>query len=105
MTAVTPIAGGVGPGSHAYTNIASATTPPVKASEGTLHRITINKKVLSGVITIYDHPSAASGNKIATITNPGTLLDNAQTLEYGVHFKLGLTIVTGAADDITVVWD
>lgn len=104
MTAATVIAGGVGRDSHNYTNIASATTTTVKSGQGTLVRITNNKKVLSGVITIYDN-TAGSGTKIGTITNPGTLLDSAQTFEYGVHFHTGLTIVTSAADDLTVVWD
>jgi hypothetical protein len=104
MTAITAIAGGVGQGSHSYTRIVTATTTTVKASQGTLHRITVNKKVASGVITVYDN-TAGSGTVIAVITNPATLLDSAQTFEYGVHFKTGLTIVTGSTDDITVVWD
>jgi hypothetical protein len=105
MTAATVISGGVGPGSHSYTRIVTATTTAIKAGEGTLHRLTVNKKVASGVITLYDHPSAASGTVIAIITNPATLLDNGQTFEYGIHFKLGLTIVTAQVDDLTVVWD
>lgn len=104
MTAVTPIAGGVGQGSHSYTRIVTATTTVIKATQGTLHRVVVNKKVASGVISVYDDPAAAA-TPIAIITNPGTLLDSAQTFEYGVHFKNGLTIVTAQADDITVVWD
>lgn len=101
---VSPIAGGLGPDSHQYTNIVSATTTTVKSGSGTLHRIIFNKKVASGVVTMYDN-TAASGAKIGTITNPATLLDNAQELTYSVGFTNGLTIVTSAADDITVVWD
>lgn len=104
MTAVTTITGGVGPGSHQFTNITSATTTTVKSGSGTLVRIVNNKKVASGVITIYDN-TAGSGTKIGTITSPGTLLDNHQVYEYGVQFSTGLTIVTSAADDLTVVWD
>lgn len=103
MTAVTTIAGGLTAGSNAYTNIAGAATTTIKTGSGTLIRITNNKKVASGVITIYDNTSAATP-KIGTITNPGTLLDSAQTYEYGVGFATGLTIVTSAADDLTVVW-
>lgn len=106
MTAVSTIAsGGVGPGSHSYTRIVTGTTTVVKPAPGTLHRITINKKVATGVITVYDHASAASGTVIAIITNPATLLDSAQTFEYGIHFKVGLTIVSSTTDDFTVVWD
>ncbi len=103
MTAATNLSG-VGRDSHRSTNIASATTTVVKATEGTLVRIVNNKKVANGVITIYNN-SAASGTKIGTITNPATLLDNSETYEYGVHCASGITIVTSAADDLTVVWD
>lgn len=104
MTAATNTASGVGPDAHQWTNITTATTTTVKSGQGTLVRIVNNKKVASGVITIYDN-TAGSGTKIGTITNPGTLLDNSETYEYGVHFRTGLTIVTGASDDLTVVWD
>lgn len=104
MTAVSTIGGGVGTDSHQFTNIAGAATATVKSGKGTLVRITNNKKVANGVITIYDN-TAASGTKIGTITNPATLLDSAQTFEFGVAFYTGLTIVTSAADDLTVVWD
>lgn len=87
-----------------YTNIAGAATTAVKASPGNLKRIVCNKAVLSGVITIYDN-TAASGTKIATITHPGTLLQNQYYLEFNVRFSTGLTVVTSAADDITVVWN
>ena len=86
-----------------FTNIAAGATTAVKSGSGTLKRIVINKKVANGVITIYDN-TAASGTKIATITNPATLLDNAQQLDYDVAFNTGLTVVTSAADDVTVVW-
>lgn len=88
---------------HQYTNIASASTTVVKTGTGTLKRIVVNKLVASGVITIYDN-TAGSGTKIATVTNPGTLLVNQLQLEYGIRFQTGLTIVTSAADDVTVVY-
>ena len=103
MTNVTTIAGGLDVSSNADTNITSATTTTIKSGSGTLVRIVNNKKVANGVITIYDN-TAASGTKIGTITNPATLLDSAQTYEYGVGFTTGLTIVTSAAEDLTVVW-
>lgn len=104
MTAVTTVAGGVDADAHKFTNITSATTTAIKSGEGKLVRITINTKATSGVVTIYDN-TAGSGTTIGTITNPGTLLDNAQTYEYGVHFRTGLTIVTSGTQNITVVWD
>ena len=90
-------------GGSAFSNIASATTTLVRTGAGVLERIVCNKAVLSGVITVYDGLSA-SGTKIATITHPATLLQNQYVLPYGVRFATGLTIVTSAADDITVVY-
>lgn len=83
-------------------NIAGAGTTLVKSGPGTLDRITINKAAQSGVITIYDSLTAA-GTKIATITHPATLLASQYSLPYGVAFANGLTVVTSAADDITVI--
>lgn len=103
MTNVTTISGGLDAFSNSDTNITSATTTVIKSGSGTLVRITNNRKVANGVITIYDN-TAASGTKIGTITNPATLLDSAQTFEYGCAFVNGLTIVTSSTDDITVIW-
>ena len=86
-----------------FLNIAGAATIVVKSGAGILHRIQANKKIASGVITIYDN-TAASGTKIGTITNPAVLLDNSDTFVYGCAFSTGLTVVTSAADDLTVVY-
>jgi hypothetical protein len=103
MPQVTTISGGIGPESNFYTNITTATTTTVKSGSGTLVRIVNNKKVASGVITIYDN-TAGSGTKIGTITSPATLLDNHQVYDFQVGFQTGLTIVTSQAEDLTVVW-
>lgn len=87
-----------------YLNITSATTTVVSTKKCKLHRIKVNKAVLSGVITIYDNTSAA-GTKIGTITNPATLLHSQFTHEFGADTNIGLTIVTSAAEDITVIYD
>lgn len=89
---------------HNYLNIVAAATTVVKSGPGTLKRITINKAVANGVITIYDN-TAASGTKIATITNPATLLQSYGYIEMDVRFTTGLTIVTSSTDDITAVWN
>lgn len=86
-----------------FNNYAGAATNAVATGAGTLKRIIVNKAVASGVITIYDN-TAASGTKIGTITHPGTLLKNQYFLDFDVKFSTGLTVVTSAADDITVVW-
>jgi len=86
-----------------YKNIAGAATTVIRTGAGILERIVINKSVASSVITVYDN-TAASGNKIATITEPATPAADNNTLEYGCAFTTGLTVVTDSADDITVVW-
>lgn len=91
-------------GGAAATNIAGAATTLVRAGAGIFERIVCNKAVLSGVITIYDGLTA-SGTKLATITHPGTLLQNQYALDYGCRFATGLTVVTSAADDITVLYN
>lgn len=103
MTAVTHLNTGR-MGGYKFLNIAGAATTVVKTGQGTLAKIIVNKKVANGVITIYDN-TAASGTKIGTVTNPATLLDNETTLPYDVNFATGLTVVTSAADDITVVYE
>lgn len=88
-----------------YLNIAGAATTVVKSGRGMLFGVTVNKAIANGVITIYDN-TAASGTKIGTITHPGTLLQNQYALDFfRANFDEGLTIVTSAADDITVTYD
>lgn len=88
-----------------FLNIAGAATTVVKSGRGSLLGIVVNKAVASGVITIYNN-TAASGTKIATITNPATLLHSQVSLDYkNIDFSTGLTIVTSAADDITVIFN
>lgn len=88
-----------------FSNIATNTTTVVKSGRGVFYGIVVNKAVLNGVITIYNNTSAA-GTKIATITHPATLLQNQYDLNYNrIDFTLGLTVVTSAADDITILYD
>lgn len=90
---------------YRYRNITSATTTTVKSGRGTLVAIVNNKAVANGVVTVYDNISA-SGTKIATITNPATLLANQYNQNYiRVDFSTGLTIVTSAAEDLTVIYE
>lgn len=84
-----------------YSNITSAATNTVKSSPGMLWRITVNKPASASTITIYDN-TAASGTKIATITNTTDL--KPFYLDFGIRFETGLTIVTSGADDITVIY-
>jgi hypothetical protein len=85
------------------TNIAAAATTVVKSGPGILKKIIVNAATASGVITIYDN-TAASGTKIATITHPGTLLQNQYELEFECECATGITVVTSGNDNVTVVW-
>lgn len=81
-----------------YTNITTNTTTVVKTGLGALMGIHYNTPAGSGTVTVYDN-TAGSGTKIATITKTTTGL-----VPLYVQFKTGLTVVTSAADDITVMW-
>jgi hypothetical protein len=85
----------------AYTRIAGAATVVVKSGAGILKRIAINRPT-NGTATVYDNTTGA-GTIIALI---GATNGTAPTsLEYGLSFTTGLTIVTtGANLDITVVY-
>lgn len=90
---------------YQYTNITAAapTTTVVSAKGGILHAITFNKPVATGVVTLYDNASAASGTVIGTITVPAS--PQPFTLRYDVRFANGLTVTTAtAAQDITISW-
>ena len=93
-----------------FLNIAGAATTTVKSGRGKLAKIICNKAVATGVITIYDN-TAASGTKIGTITIPAAVLQSQYEIDYtsgtsaGITFGAGLTIVTSAADDLTVVYE
>jgi hypothetical protein len=82
-----------------YKNITSATTTVVKAAPGTLHSIIVNTAGTTNAVTIYDN-TAASGTKIGSIT---VAVQGA--IHYECDFTVGLTIVTSATSDITVVYN
>jgi hypothetical protein len=84
---------------YIYRNITTATTTVVKSGAGVLKGITVNTTA-AGTITIYDNTSAA-GTKIGTLKS--SVVEG--TYEYNVAFATGLTVVTGAASDITVAYN
>lgn len=81
-----------------YANIATNTTTTVKGGAGFLHRIIVNTTA-AGAVTIYDN-TAGSGTKIATLKS--SIAEGSY--EYNVAFSTGLTIVTAAASDLTIVY-
>ena len=82
-----------------YTNITSGTTTVVKSGRGNLAKIIVNTTA-AGTITVYDNTSA-TGTKIATMK--ASIVEGSY--EYNCRFLTGLTIVTAAASDITVIWE
>lgn len=88
---------------YTYKNIAGANTYVIKSGSGFLKSILFNRLISLGTITVYDNTSA-TGTKIATVTNPLTLVQSTASLEFMCAFTNGLTVVTSAADDITVIY-
>ncbi len=84
--------------SFGFSNIATNTTTVVKIGAGHLHSIVINTTA-AGTITVYDN-TAGSGTKIAILK--ASVVEG--TYLYDCAFSTGLTIVTGAASDITVTY-
>jgi hypothetical protein len=82
-------------------NITSATTTAVKATPGILIRVTVNKPVSGSTITIYNN-TAASGTKVATITNSTDT--KPYYLDFGCWCDTGITVVTSGADDVTITY-
>jgi hypothetical protein len=88
-----------------YAHIASATTTTVKAAPGALMKLIINSGAV-GTITVYDSLTA-TGNVIGVIT-----LSAAVTVptawfsgsDAAITCRTGLTIVTSAACDLTVLY-
>lgn len=82
---------------YTFTNITTATTTVISSRPGILSHIVVNGGTM-GTITVYDS-GAASGTKIATIASPLA----GQTYVYDAKTNVGLTVVTAAATDITVL--
>lgn len=85
---------------YSYKSITSQTTTLVKTGAGVLHSITFNKPVATGTVKIDDAVTDTTP-VIGTITTPASPIP--VTLIYDIVFTVGLTIVTGTADqDITI---
>lgn len=84
-----------------FANIVGAATTLLKNQPGHIYRLNVNAGSGVNTATLYDNTIAA-GPTIATLD----VNKVAGTIEFGIDFSTGLTIVTtGAATDITVVFD
>lgn len=92
-------------GPNSYKNIVGAATTVCHTGRGHLAGIAINRPIAGATITVYDSVTG-SGTKLATITLPATLLEDAKSIPYfDIEFTTGLTVVTtGANLDITVAF-
>ena len=89
--------------SSSFSNIAATGTTTVKSGAGIFRRLVINTKGgSSNTFTIYDN-TAGSGTVIATVDT----VNSTGSLEYGLAFNTGLTIVsaTGASANATVIYE
>lgn len=83
---------------NSWENISAAGTYVLRTGRCSLARIVVNTTA-AGAITVYDN-TAASGKKVATLKS--NVVEN--TYNYEVELAKGLTVVTAAASDITVVF-
>lgn len=86
-----------------FKNTTTATTTVVKTGAGTLRSIVVGNPSAGGTISIFDN-TAGSGTSIGIINIPGTT-NSPFRLDYGLEFTTGLTIVTSAAVNVTVIFD
>ena len=89
--------------SSSFSNITTTGTTTIKSGAGIFRRLVINTKgVSSNTFTIYDN-TAGSGTVIATVDT----VNSTCSLEYGLAFSTGLTIVSasGASANATVIYE
>jgi len=89
--------------SSSFSNIAATGTTTVKSGAGIFRRLVINTKGgSSNTFTIYDN-TAGSGTVIATVDT----VNSSGSLEYGLAFSTGLTIVSasGTSANATVIYE
>jgi hypothetical protein len=96
------------PASSSSVIIAAATTA-VKATAGTLRRITVTTEVASATVKLFDLATASctgtpATNPKAVITLP-TTISNPFTLEFQQSFANGICVLTSGATNLTVIFD
>jgi hypothetical protein len=89
--------------------IIAAATTPVKATAGTLRRITVTTEVASATIKLFDLASASctgtpSTNPKAVLTLPAAI-SNPFTVEFQQAFANGICVLTSGATNLTVIYD
>jgi hypothetical protein len=88
--------------SPSSTFINSARTTTVKLGAGVLHRIIYGTHVNGSSLTLYDN-SAGSGTVLALLT-PNTS-NTPMSVEFGLAFNVGLTIVSVNNGSWTIIYE
>ncbi len=99
-TGVAVLGTGLGHPVPVYKNITTGTTTLVASGSGELNRIILNTAA-NGTIKLYDGLTAV--NIFASISVSSS--DLPTVWDFNLQFNTGLTIVTSAATDITVVYE
>src|SRR6266436_6361589 len=91
------------------TVISTATTTAVKATAGTLRRVTVTTQVANATIKLFDLASGSctgtpSTNPKALLTLPATV-GIPFTLEFQQPFANGICALTSGATNLTVIFD
>lgn len=86
------------PFGHSYSYISTAATTTVKSGTGILKSIIVNGGT-AGTVILYDN-TAGSGTVIASFDSTNALA----TYPFELTFNTGLTVVTGAATKVTVIY-
>jgi hypothetical protein len=89
--------------------ITAAATTAVKATAGTLRRISVTTQVASATIKLFDLASASctatpSTNPRAVLTLPSTV-GIPFTVEFQQAFANGICVLTSGATNLTVIYD
>lgn len=95
----TDVSGNAKTAGYSATAISTATTTSIKSGKGVLRAIVVTGGT-AGTIVVYDN-TAASGTVLADFASTNT----ANTYTFNANFTTGLTVVTGAATKLTVIWD
>jgi len=86
-----------------YKHITAATTTVCKVGAGVLHRVIINDPTIGTTLYMYDDATGA-GTTIGLL-NFASKATSPVSIEYGVPFSNGLTIITTGTWDATIVYE
>jgi len=94
---------GSSPPPYAYTHITGTSATTIKATQGTVHTVSINTGG-AGTFTLFDLPAASctgtpATNQVAIVTSTAATL---QTFTYDANFLSGICAKASVAMDVTV---